>query len=161
MKSFDLTTTNAMSILGVLLLFILFFEPRIYGTMTHTFLGRTTLLFILILITSYNHICGLIALILIISLFEYYDLSEGMENMNISAHIPIRDLEIDAPSRVDVMDTSKKTELDIMSKPKSSKQLNFNSSTSSADASPSEASVSKTATKDGFANMFGSEYSQF
>jgi hypothetical protein len=161
MKSFDLTTTNAMSILGILLIFILFFEPRIYGTMIHTFLGRLTLLFILILITSYNQVYGLIAVILIISLFEYYDGSEGMENMNVSPHIPIRDLSIDSSSSVDVMDTSKKTELDIMSKPKSSKQLSFNSSTSSADASPSEASVTKTATKDGFANMFGSEYSQF
>jgi len=161
MEPFDLTTTNAMSILGILLVFILFFEPRIYGTMIHTFLGRLTLLFILILITSYNHICGLIALILIISLFEYYDSFESMANMNISSHIPIRDLEIDSSSNVDAMDISKKTELDIMSKPKSSKQLSFNSSTSSADALPSEASVTKTATKDGFANMFGSEYSQF
>jgi len=192
MKSFDLTTTHAMSILAILLLFILFFQPKIYGRMTQTFLGRLTLLFILTLVSSYNFIYGIVCVVVIISLFEYYERFEGLENMGETTTNESKSkskskssdekdsIEKDAgkssvPAKVsnldnttisesntsDKMDTYKVTELDIMSKPKSSKQLEFNSSTSSENVVPSEASVSKTSAKEGFANMFGLEYLNF
>jgi predicted membrane protein len=192
MQSFDLTTTHAMSILAILLLFILFFQPKIYGRMTQTFLGRLTLLFILLLVASYNFIYGIVCVVVIISLFEYYERFEGVENMGETTTNESKSntkskssdekdsIEKDAgkssvPAKVsnsdnttisesntsDKMDTSKVTELDIMSKPKSSKQLEFNSSTSSENVVPSEASVSKTSAKEGFANMVGLEYLNF
>jgi len=182
MKSLDLTTSHAMSILAVLLLFVLFFQPKIYGSMTQTPLGRLTLLFILILVSSCNIIYGLVCVIIIISLFEYYERFEGIESMSETikpksksnssdekdagtSSVPADVLSADntpiSESNADKMDTSKVTELDIMSKPKSSKQLDFNSSKSSENVVPSEASVSKTSAKEGFSNMFGLEYSNF
>jgi hypothetical protein len=87
MKQFEFTTTHALSVLVVLLITIFLFQPSIFGTMINTFLGRLTLLFILILITSYHTMCGLVSVLLIIALYEYYNRFEGQTNLS-DSHLP-------------------------------------------------------------------------
>ncbi len=85
MKQFEFTTTHALSILVMLLLFIFAFQPSVYENMINNLLGRLTLLFILILITSHSTTLGLVWVLVIISLYEYYNRFEGAQNMNDSS----------------------------------------------------------------------------
>jgi len=87
MKQFEFTTTHALSVLVILLITIFLFQPSIFGTMINTFLGRLTLLFILILITNYHTMCGLVCVLLIIALYEYYNRFEGQQNIS-DFHVP-------------------------------------------------------------------------
>jgi hypothetical protein len=184
MKQYEFTTTHALSILVILLVFIFLIEPLIFRTMTNTFLGRFTLLFILIVITSYNFVYGLVFVLFIIAIYEYYNRFEGAENMSetiinhskdksstikpneygsISSHaeIPLNEHVQDISNNA--MDTTKKTELESqIQKGNSSKQLYFTSNTSNKNVLPSESTTTTlSATKQGFSNMFGSEYSKF
>lgn len=82
MKQFEFTTTHALSVLVILLITIFLFQPSIFGTMINTLLGRFTLLFILILITSHHTMCGLVCVLLIIAIYEYYNRFEGQQNIS-------------------------------------------------------------------------------
>jgi cytoskeletal protein RodZ len=184
MKQFEFTTIHALSILVILLIAIFLIQPSIFGTMINTFLGRLTLLFILILITSHHTMCGLVSVLLIISIYEYYNRFEGMSDSMPSSSppsppVPVKDpvqpnesgatsspasIPVNEPvqpttSSVDSMDTSKKTELESqIQKGKNSKQLPNATTNSTANVVASE--NTKTSSE-GFANLFGNEWSSF
>lgn len=183
MKSFEFTTSHAMCVLVILLTFVIFFQPF---NMVHTLLGRLTLLFTLILATSYNVMYGLTCAVLIIVLREYYDRYEGFEDAKIkhnvkttdninniqanesgatSSHstIPVDEQENENTKKSsDSMNQTKKTELETAMKAKDSKQIPVSATApSSNNVSSSEASVTNAAAKEGFANMYGPNYSIF
>jgi hypothetical protein len=185
MKQFEFTTSHASSILVMLLLFIFVFQPFTYKTMIHSFLGRVTLLFILILITSCNVMIGLIWLLIIVSLYEYYSRFEGAENM---VDVPTPELKPDAydygsNSTPEVLPTDTNSgsvpDLNVNSdsvdqatklekerqvqKGEASKTLPVSKTMdNSENVLPSESTTtSDLATKQGFANMFGNEYTRF
>jgi cytoskeletal protein RodZ len=168
MKQFEFTTTHALSVLVILLITIFLFQPSIFGTMINTFLGRLTLLFILILITSYHTMCGLVSVLLIIALYEYYNRFEGQQNMSDSLVPPINPSppptdkpkdnvqpndsgsisspqatipkeEPVHPVNTNAMDSTKKTELEgQIQKGNNSKQLPLASTNSNPNVAPSE-----------------------
>jgi cytoskeletal protein RodZ len=168
MKQFEFTTTHALSVLVILLITIFLFQPSIFGTMINTFLGRLTLLFILILITSYHTMCGLVSVLLIIALYEYYNRFEGQQNMSDSLVPPtnppppptdkpkdnvqpndsgsisspqatIPKEEPVHPVNTNAMDSTKKTELEgQIQKGNNSKQLPLASTNSNPNVAPSE-----------------------
>jgi hypothetical protein len=181
MKQFEFTTSHASSILVMLLLFIFVFQPFTYETMIHSFLGRVTLLFILILITSCNVMIGLIWLLIIVSLYEYYSRFEGAENM-VEVPVPTPELKPDAydngsKSTPEVLPTDMNSgsvpDLNVNSdsvdqatklekerqvqKGEASKTLPVSKTMdNSENVLPSESTTtSDLATKQGFANMFG------
>jgi cytoskeletal protein RodZ len=183
MKQFEFTTIHALSILVILLIAIFLIQPSIFGTMINTFLGRLTLLFILILITSHHTMCGLVSVLLIIAIYEHYNRFEGQMNMSDSlppsppvpvkdsvqpnesgatsspASIPVNEPVQPTTSSADSMDTSKKTELESqIQKGKNSKQLPNATTNSTANVVASE--NTKTSSE-GFANLFGNEWSSF
>jgi len=82
MKQIEFTTTHALVVLVMLLFFTFLYQPSVYENMIHTFLGRLTLLFILILLTSCNSMFGLAWAIVIIYFYEYYSRFEGLEIMD-------------------------------------------------------------------------------
>jgi hypothetical protein len=168
MKQFEFTTTHALSVLVILLITIFLFQPSIFGTMINTLLGRFTLLFILILITSHHTMCGLVCVLLIIALYEYYNRFEGQTNISetdgllpppppsigkpneevapvesgavsTSAAIPPNEPKTTSSVNSNGMDRTKKTELEgQIQKGNDSKQLSPNSNTSTANVNASE-----------------------
>jgi hypothetical protein len=82
MARFEFITTHALSILVVLMIFIFLFQRSVFETMIHSFLGRLTLLFILILVASHNTVLGLVGVLLIVLLYEYDNTYEGNANMS-------------------------------------------------------------------------------
>jgi hypothetical protein len=190
MKQFEFTTTHALSVLVILLITIFLFQPSIFGTMINTFLGRLTLLFILILITSYHTMCGLVCVLLIIALYEYYNRFEGQQNIS-DSHVPPPPPPPADPTKHNVqanesgsvsspaiipsnepkstpvdpnaMDRTKKTELEgQIQKGNNSKQLAPASTSSMANVAASDSiNTSNISTKQGFANMFGNEWAPF
>ena len=188
MKQFEFTTTHALSVLVILLITIFLFQPSIFGTMINTFLGRLTLLFILILITSYHTMCGLVSVLLIIALYEYYNRFEGQQNI-LDSHVPppppadptkdnVQAKEsgsVSSPAIIpsneskstpvhpNAMDRTKKTELEgQIQKGNNSKQLAPASTSSMANVAASESiNTSNISTKQGFANMFGNDWAPF
>jgi hypothetical protein len=165
-------------------------NKKIQLTMINTFLGRLTLLFILILITSHHTMGGLVSVLLIIALYEHYNRFEGQENMSDSTSIPVpvptdkpkeevkpnesgavsspasipsNDPVQPAVSSSGSMDTSKKTELESqIQKGNNSKQLPTGLNSNSANVSPSESTkTSSVASKEGFANTFGNDWAPF
>lgn len=190
MKQFEFTTTHALSVLVILLITIFLFQPSIFGTMINTLLGRFTLLFILILITSHHTMCGLVCVLLIIALYEYYNRFEGQTNISgndapppppppigepkkevapvesgaVSTSATIPPNEPKATSvNPNAMDRTKKTELEgQIQKGNDSKQLSSNATTSSANVKASESlNTTNASAKQGFANMFGNEWASF
>jgi len=174
MKQFEFTTTHALSVLVILLITIFLFQPSIFGTMINTFLGRLTLLFILILITSYHTMCGLVSVLLIIALYEYYNRFEGAQNISdslstsaTSTLVPtdkpkdnvqpndagsisspqatIPKEEPIHPVNTNAMDSTKKTELEgQIQKGNNSKQLPVASTNSNPNVAPSESTKTST-----------------
>jgi len=191
MKQFEFTTTHALSVLVILLITIFLFQPSIFGTMINTLLGRFTLLFILILITSHHTMCGLICVLLIIALYEYYNRFEGMDGTAMSETMPALPPVVDKPKEdvkpdesglvsspaaiptnepaspppvdTNAMDRTKKTELEgQIQKGNDSKQLPSTTNTSSSNVTASEPlNTSTTSAKQGFATMFGNEWASF
>jgi len=186
MKQFEFTTTHALSILVMLLLFIFAFQPSIYENMINTLLGRLTLLFILILVTSYSTILGLVWATIIISFYEYYSRFEGAQNMNVSPllrdslpqlkrnpvpndsgnnspqeMIPENDENLDDPAvGSTAMDSGTKADKESkIQKGHSSKALPILKMLKNSNVSPSESTMTNdVALKQGFASMFGNEY---
>jgi len=174
--SIKFNNTHAISILVILLIFIFLIEPNIFGNMINTFLGRFTLLFILIIITNNNVVFGLISVLLIIALYEYYSkyynlnpfLIEGMEN-NESKNNNIND-----DTSYSIVPTNDNSSTEIFNGPNyasksetenqiqkglDSKQINYDSVNNLSYVEPSESTItSSVASKQGFANMFGNEY---
>jgi hypothetical protein len=187
MGDFDFKTRHALSILVILLIIIFLFQPSIFGTMINTLLGRFTLLFILILITGYHRFFGIICVLLIIALYEYYNRFEGLENQKpkpiaplsakvdknkkdkgSSKHSSVPSKESHKPSTdtKHAMTQSKKTaiETQILKKHKSSELPSQKQVSTQTGVTASESSTTKTKTKsktEGFASMFGSSYALY
>jgi hypothetical protein len=185
MKQFEFTTTHALSILVMVLLFIFVFQPSIYENMINTLLGRLTLLFILILVTSHSTILGLGWTAIIISFYEYYSRFEGAQNMNVDHSrdalpqpkkkpvpndsmnnspqeiIPENDETIEDPSKGSTaMDSGTKADKEgKIQKGHSSNALPILKMLRKPNVSPSESTTTtNVASKQGFASMFGDEY---
>lgn len=183
MKQFEFTTSHALSILVMLLLFIFAFQPSIYENMINTLLGRLTLLFILILVTSHSTMLGLLWAAIIISFYEYYSRFEGVQNMDVAPPsqprpkrkpvpndsgtkspqemIPENDENLDDPAvGSTAMDSGTKADKEgKIQKGHSSKALPILKMLRKSNVSPSESTTTKdVALKQGFASMFGNEY---
>lgn len=185
MKQFEFTTSHALSILVMLLLFIFVFQPSTYEIMIHSFLGRLTLLFILILITSCNVMFGLLWLLVIVSLYEYYSRFEGAENMIETPTPELKptafDYSSDSKSEVLPSDITSVNEDDLNVKSytidqamklekERQVQQGIESKTlpisvtmdDTENVLPSESTTTTDlATKEGFANIFGNGYTPF
>ena len=187
MKQVEFTTTHALTILVMLLLFIFAFQPSIYETMINTLLGRLTLLFILILVTSHSTILGLGWAAIIVSFYEYYSRFEGAQNMNDSPSLdpmplpkrnPVpndsgnnspqeiipenddEDQDNDPANGSTAMDSGTKADKEgTIQKGHSSKALPILAMLRNSNVNPSESTTTtNVASKQGFASMFGNEY---
>ena len=105
MSPFHFTKKNALSILILLLIVISLVKPAILKKMVTNVLGRILLLFILVLLISYNVGLGLAGVLCIIIFYEYNDdIMEGMDNM--PAHEKGKEKTITAPN--DILESVKK-----------------------------------------------------